>query len=260
MFDCGLGGNFLANFMSTKSELEPSFRVDWQQINPAIDMIGPRRLQEFDDAEWLKVIDAWVRKKDRHTMLTHYVKISNLLQYSDQCWIRKIVADNYMLSHAKNAYFKIKQLEQVNYETTLSVWVDEMLMYLSEFYRISLNDKDRPADYVIEYHKLYDIDFLTNLYIEINGAKPPQQKLVWAQEYINKQFPLLPYPKSTTMEGIVAEINPRDAFDVAACLFVYENNWKTIDRNRLWTIDDLPNDVDQAIEFLLKNQKNYKIF
>jgi hypothetical protein len=49
-------------------------------------------------------------------------------------------------------------------------------------------------------------------------------------------------------------------YDLAILLFMYEKNHNTVDQNRLWTINHIPVDVDQAVEFLVKNSKNYSIF
>ena len=82
----------------------------------------------------------------------------------------------------------------------------------------------------------------------------------WAQQYIDQQFSLIDYIDSPSMTDIATHVQPQDFFDLAAVLFMYENYHNTVDRNRNWSIDHLPNDVNDALHFLLDNQKNYTIF
>ena len=62
------------------------------------------------------------------------------------------------------------------------------------------------------------------------------------------------------MVDIVNFIKPADLYDLAILLFIYEKNHNTVDQNRNWTIDDLPTDINHAIDFLVTNSKNYVIF
>lgn len=261
LFPAGTSGNFLASFLTTTDvQLSPNFRIDWNQANKAIDFIGPRKFDRYNESAYLESVNQWVQQEKGHTMISHYLGISNLLKYNDICWIRKIVSGKHILSHCKNVFYKKQELEFVSYQTTMPVLVDGMMMNIGDFYNQHKLDYDRPDGYLIEFSKLQNIEYLIELYTEVNQAPPSLQQINWAEEYISKQFCLYEYPTSTVMSDIVSLIKPKDTFDVAAVLFTYENNWNTVDQNRLWSIDDLPNSVEDAVQFLLSNERNYTFF
>jgi hypothetical protein len=86
------------------------------------------------------------------------------------------------------------------------------------------------------------------------------ERIKFAEEYISKQFLPMSDCDSKSMEKIIKHVNPQDSFDIATVLFIYEKNHNTIDSNRMWTIDDLPNTVSDCIKFLISNKQNYLIF
>ena len=135
-----------------------------------------------------------------------------------------------------------------------------MFFNIVEFYNCTKDDIDCPEDYLIEFCRLYDVDFLKNLYQEVNGKTAPLSKIDWANEWISKQFRLYEYTDSQNIEEIIKIINPQDAFDLAAVLFTYENNWNTLNQSRMWTINELPNTIEESKKFLISNAHNYTFF
>lgn len=261
LFPAGTSGNFLAQFLSTFNDTpDPNFRIDWNQKSRAVDYIGPKGTNGSSEIDFLSTVDQWVQEENKHTMISHYRQISNLLKYSDRCWIKKIVPGNYVLNYCKNVFFKKQTLETVSYNTSIADLVDGMFMNIVDFYNQEVNDTDRPNGHTVEFYNLYNTDYLVSLYKEVNGVVPDTERINWAQLYIDKQFRMYKYPTAKSMQEIIDQINPQDEFDIAAVLFAYENNWKTVDRNRLWTIDNLPSSIDGCIEFLLNNAQKYKFF
>lgn len=267
LFYPGASGNFLASFLVVDSIRLPGFRVDHRQdIEPGVAVASggsstvDKRLQDFDSPAALSSIKHMIESGTKQVILSHYQGVSNLKQYTD-CWIKKVYPVTNMIGWIKNIHFKKQEMELVDYtQASLSTRVDQCIFFIQGWYNIVKNDIDLPMDFVIDFGSIYDTKYLIELFEDANGFKPDNVKIQWAQEYISQQFPSMDYIVSSSMTDIVKHVKPKDFFDLAAVLFMYENYHNTVDRNRNWSIDQLPNNIEDALNFLLDNQTNYTIF
>lgn len=260
MFPAGTNGHFLGNFLlPTVNVVAPNFRIDWKQSATPLKFIGSKFKTEAHETDFLQSLDTWVSHNTHGTVISHYRNISKIIKYNNsECWVRKIMPTVNIIGYCKNVFFKKHQLENVDSsELPMSDQIDGMLMNIADFYHQHNHDKDRPAEYIVNFDKLTDVQYLTALYEQVNGIPPDAAKLEWANQYISQQFAPILYCSSKNMEDIINQVNPQDMFDIAACLFMFENNWDSIDKNRLWTIDDFPATVDQAKKFLIAAGNNY---
>lgn len=245
-----------------------NFRVDWKQdLNGSVVMASggkgriDTRLTEFKSPEALASLRRLILDDNRQVVISHYLQISQIAEYSDCCWIRKIRPLTNVFGWIKNVHFKKQQLESVDYgEASMATRVDQALMFISDWYTLYKLDVDLPDDMLIDFGMLYDVEYLANLFEEANGFKAPPEKLEWASTYIQQQFDPIEDTASLDFDEILDLVKPKDFFDLAIALFIYENNHNTLDRNRNWTIDGLPDDLTDAVEFVRHNQKNYTIF
>lgn len=270
LYAAGTSGNFLGNFLVVNSVNLPSprFRVDWKQPSSSslVMAFGSEssidyRLVDYDTPETLNNIKNLINNDNRQVIISHYSKVSALEEFLDYCWIKKIYPKSNVFGWIKNAYYKKTTLEFVDY--TRGPWsykVDQAIMHLNTWYSKHKLDTDLPDHMLIDFGNLYNIDYLAELFEQANGIPPEKAKIKWAQEYIDQQLPPINDSNSLDLTEIFKKINPADFFDVAIALFIYERNHKTLDQNRLWSIDDLPNNLNDAVDFLKKNQKNYTIF
>lgn len=251
LFPAGASGNFLSAFLTTSVHVEPQFRIDLVKTVPGAISIPP-------NLEQIKHAIA----TDRHqTILSHYSAVSELREYSDRHWVRKIYPRTNVFGWLKNVFYKKQQIEQVDYtQADMLTRFDSLFENIKDFYFMLKSDTDRPTDLTIDFGNITDLDYLTELYIDANGNEPNSEKKQFAQSYIDIQHPAVNDSDCLNMEDIVKLINPRDLDDLVILLFMYEKNHKTIDQNRLWSIDDLPTDIDRAVDFLVDNSKKYSIF
>lgn len=270
LFPAGASGNFLANFLLVDHQYLPraQFRIDYLQPGHKAIMVGSggqsvvdSRQNDFKSPRTLMNIMQLIDQAACQIVISHYAAVSDLRQYQHQVWLRKIYPFTNVIGWIKNLHFKKQQLESVDYsQMSLSERVDQCQLFLQGWYNIRQQDQDIPEDLVLDFGSLYNLDYLAALFQEANGFSAPDSKLEWAQMYIDQQFDPIEDMSEQDLGTIVSTIQPKDFFDLAAALFVYEKNHNTVDQNRRWSIDDLPNDFDAAIDFLLRNQKNYTIF
>ena len=267
LFYPGASGNFLASFLVVDSIRLPAFRVDHrQELEPGVVVASgggsviDKRLQDFDSLSALASIKNFIEHGNKQVILSHYQGVSSLRNYTN-CWIKKIYPETNILGWIKNVHFKKQEIEIIDYsQAGLSTRVDQCLFFIQGWYEIFKADTDRPKDMTIDFGRIYDINYLTELFEDANGFKPDKVKIQWAQKYLDLQFPRIDYVASSSMSEIIDHIKPKDFFDLAAVLFIYENYYNTVDKNRNWSIDQLPNNIEDALNFLLDNQKNYTIF
>jgi hypothetical protein len=266
LFSAGAGGHFLSQFLiPEKPTALPTFRIDInQRMSKAYKFVSAStgtRLQDFASQLCLDAIIDVIKSNSHTGVLSHYLKISNLREYTDIAWIRKIHPTTNIFGWIKNINFKKRQMEFVDYSSTeFKFQFDSAFAMLIDWYDLLKADDDLPPDLLINFGDLYNIEYLKNLYYTLNGYAPNDSQIAWAEEYINNQFAPINDSTSKDLDTIIKEIMPTDFFDVATALFIYEKNHNTVDRNRLWTINHLPNNVNDAINFLLSNSKNYTIF
>jgi hypothetical protein len=252
LFPAGASGNFLSAFLTTGSiYVKPQFRIDLGQTVPSAVAIPP-------DLEQIKYA---IENDYRQTILSHYSVVSNLREYSDRHWVRKIYPHTNVFGWLKNVFYKKQQIDFVDYtQVDMLTQFDSLFENIKDFYFMIKADTDHPADLTIDFGNLINMDYLIELYIESNGIEPDLEKQQFAQSYIDLQHSVINDLDCLNMEDMVELINPKDLDDLVILLFMYEKNHRTIDQNRLWTINNLPTNIDRAVDFLVNNSKNYSIF
>ena len=266
----GCSGNFLSDFLITNAVTRhPQFRIDTKQnavVAPQCVMLHAgcssqdRRIVEFNSDELiLQKLDE-ILKTDVASIITHYPYVSKLKDRAPVgSWVKKIYPETNVFGAIKNLVFKKQEADYTSYQYVDELYfkVDHVFNAIAEYYNIITTDTD--INEIIDFGKLYDIEFLIELYFSVNGVYPDKAKIEFAEKYIALQFPRLDDSSSKDFAEIVKTVNPQDYFDIAVCLFIYERNHNTIDKNRLWLIDDLPNTIAESLEFLQNNCKNYRI-
>ena len=251
LFPAGASGHFLASFLTVgENFVAPQYRIDLgQHLSSAI----------FVDT--LDQIKYQIEVGQYQAVLSHYSAVSDLLEFKDKHWLRKIYPHTNLFGWTKNVFYKKQQIEKVNYsQTTMLHQFDAMFENLRDFYVNIKQDTDCPPELTIDFGKILNLDYLIELYQEANGQEPPDHKIIFAQSYITQQGKVINDCNYTDINDIVNLINPSDLYDLCILVFTYEKNHNTIDQNRNWTIQDLPVDIDRAITFLVGNSKNYSIF
>lgn len=252
LFPAGASGNFLSAFLTTGSvHVKPQFRVDLGQTVSSAIFVPPN----------LEQIKHTIDNDQHQTILSHYSAVSNLREYSDRHWVRKIYPHSNVFGWLKNVFYKKQQIERVDYtQADILTRFDSLFENIKDFYFTLKADTDYPDDLTINFGNITNLDYLIELYIDSNGIEPDLEKKQFAQSYIDVQHPAIDDSDCLYMEDIVKLITPKDLDDLVILLFMYEKNHKTIDQNRLWSIHDLPTDLDRAVDFLVDNSKKYSIF
>lgn len=251
LFPAGGSGQFLGEFLTVgKTFVLPQHRIDLGQTLSSAVLVSQ-----------LSDIKKQITIGQYQVVLSHYSSISDLLEFKDQYWLRKIYPHTNLFGWAKNVFYKKQQIENVNYsQASILHQFDSMFENLKDFYVQIKQDTDCPPELTIDFGKILNLDYLVELYQDANGHEPPEEKKVFAQSYINQQGKVINDYDCKDIDDIVKLINPTDLHDVCILLFMYEKNHNTIDQNRNWTIQDLPTDIDCAVDFLVSNSKNYSIF
>jgi len=252
LFPAGASGNFLAAFLTAGNTLiNPQYRIDLGQTVSSSIFVDPD-LDQIKDA---------VINDNHQTILSHYRNVSDLREFQSRHWLRKIYPCTNLFGWLKNVFYKKQQIEKVDVsQAAMLTQFDFMFENMKHFYFWLKEDTDCPEDLTIDFGKIKNIDYLIDLYVDVNGHRPDASKINFAVDYTNIQGPTVDDCDYLDIEDIVNSINPQDLYDLATLLFIYEKNNNTIDCNRLWTIDDLPVDINHAIEFLIDNSKKYSIF
>lgn len=262
LFPPGGSGHFLAKFLDTdETKLKlPMFRQDSIQVaNPRQVFLNLLNQTQEQVLSKLDVVVATATNIE--IILSHQTEMLELFaDHLPNAWIRKIYPVTNMFGLIKNNIFKKRETEYVSYQYVddFNILVDYAFLNINEQYQQYTSDTAR--NHIIDFGLLYNIEYLTNLFIEANHASPSNIKLNFAKEYISKQYPIINDTDSKDFNNIINHVNPTDYFDVAVCLYIYEKNHNTIDRNRNWSINNIPNTIDQALVFLSNNSKNYSIF
>ena len=252
LFPAGASGHFLASFLTTGQVfVQSQYRMDLgQTISSSI--FVPSNLDKIKHT---------ILEDSRQTILTHYNQVSDLRELQDQCWIRKIYPKTNVFGWLKNVFYKKQQIESINVsQAEMLCQFDFMFENMKDSYFALKEDCDFPEDLTIDFGQMKDLDYLKQLYLEANEVDAPDEQIEFAQNYIDLQGKNIEDCNSLDIQDIVKLVNPQDLYDLAILLFVYEKNHNTIDCNRLWTIDDLPIEIDRAVAFLIDNSKKYSIF
>lgn len=264
LFRTGSGGNFLASLLTTGTIFVlPNSRIDLgQTVSSAVFITGEQssdaKFNDYASDVCLQNIKNAIMHDQRQVILSHYQQISELKEFKSTNWIKKVVPGTNIFGWIKNVVYKKQYVELIDFSgANFRYQVDGNLMNLKTWYNINQQDKDIPPDMTINFGRMHDITYLIELYKSANGSYPDDERIKFAEEYTNKQFTPLGDCDSKSMKDIIEHVKPRDSFDIATALFIYEKNHNTFDSNRLWSIDNLPNTVDGSIEFLIANERNY---
>jgi hypothetical protein len=262
LYPAGSSGYFLAAFLITGHDhVLPNNRIDLGQKLSSTVFVTSDPLNDYDSEECLLQIKDEILHGHRQSILSHYSKISQLKEFESTNWIKKIVPDTNIFGWIKNIVYKKKYTEFIDLRNTpLRHQVDGTFLDLITWYDFNQKDYDKPSDMTIDFGRICNIQYLIDLYESANGVKPTDERLKFAEDYISKQFPPLGDCDSTSIVDVINHVNPQDPFDIATVLFIYEKNHNTLDTNRLWSINDIPNTVPDSIEFLISNERNYSIF
>jgi len=94
-----------------------------------------------------------------------------------------------------------------------------------------------------DYGNIWNIEKLSTLY----DGVVPAQKIQFAKEYASKNY------------WIDTILNPADIFDLCIKIHQYETNNNLINVDRIWSIDDMPTNLEDAIEFFEDNKYRYDL-
>ena len=263
LFQVGASGHFLAEFLNTGDiTVLPNQRIDYKQRLSSVFVDETSADHQFKGGCSVDCIDA-IKKaiaiRDRRIILSHCDAVSEFKQFTDKVWIKKILPNTNFFGWIKNAVYKTHNIDQVM-KQNIAQQIDFCFTNLKHWYEINLADQDRPGDMTVDFGKLYDIQHLIELYRSANGFEPDTTRIEFAEQYISNQFDPMDDCSATGMGEIIDHINPKNSFDIATALFIYEKNHHSIDQNRWWTTNDFPDSISQCIEFLIANSKKYSIF
>jgi hypothetical protein len=262
LFQVGASGHFLAEFLTSQDiKALPTQRIDCGQKLSSVFVDETRPEYQFKggcSVDCINAVKTTISSQDNRIILSHCDAVSEFRQFSDQVWIRKILPITNFFGWIKNAVYKTHNVGSV-INLGIAQQIDFFFTNLKYWFEIDRADLDRPSDMIIDFGKLYDIQYLTDLYRSANDQDPGPSRIEFAKQYASKQFAPIHDCESTHMIDIVTHIDPRDSFDIAAALFIYEKNHNTIDQNRRWNLADFPNSITGCIEFLMANSPNYSI-
>lgn len=192
-------------------------------------------------------------------LVTDYREYSKLKELAPTHMVIKLHPKTNILGYIKRYITRTSIGENYN-ESEFSIVIDSIFGEISTIYDAIINDKE--IDQVVDYSDLADEKYLIELFKQVNdGGEPDEYSLEYAQEMIIKtNADHFNDCTSLNIEKIIDTVGPKDFFDIALCIFLYERNYNTINKNRQWTIDDMPADIIQAVQFLIRNSKNYRIF
>lgn len=268
LFYPGGSGQFLSQFLSHDwDKSEAKLRLDTGIINELqaqdrqVYMIAGKSYDRWNEEDRNKICEM-LENGNNQIILSHHLNISDFRKYSNEVWTRKIFPKTNVFGMIKNNQLKKYDLELTNYTTTnLGTRVDNIFLIMHELYKDLRGDKDTPDDLTIDFGMLYDIDFLIDQHKDVHGYRPHDEKIAWAEKYIELQFEPIEDCDYKDIDQLIEYIQPKDPFDVALLIYLYEKNNDTIDIGRLgWSIDKLPNSIDDAVLYIKENSKRYSKF
>ena len=263
LFQVGASGHFLAEFLNTGDiTVSPDQRIDGRQRLSSVFVDETSAEYQFKggcSADCITAIKNAISNQDRRIILSHCDTVSEFKKFTNKVWIKKIVPTTNFFGWIKNAVYKIHDIDQVM-KKNIAQQINFYFTNLKHWYKINRADQDRPSDMTIDFGKLYDMQYLADLYRSANGCDPSESRIKFAEQYVSKQFAPIHDCLATDIRDIIEHVNPTDSFDIATALFMYEKNHDSIDQNRWWTFDNFPDSIPQCIEFLIANSQNYSIF
>jgi hypothetical protein len=260
LFQVGASGHFLAEFLTTEDiTVLPTQRIDHRQRLSSVFVDETRPEYQFKggcSTDCVNAIKKAITGDDPRIILSHCDTISEFRQLTDRAWIKKILPDTNFFGWIKNAVYKTHDIDHV-IKQGMPQQIDFFFTNLKHWSEINRADQDRPKDMTIDFGKLYNIQYLKDLYRSANGCDPNADRIEFAEQYISKQFDPMHDCESTNIMDIIDHVDPHDSFGIATALFMYENNHNSIDQNRQWTINDFPDHITGCIEFLVAHSQNY---
>ena len=279
MFPAGASGNFLANWLTPDEDslMAPNYKIDsvdntnpyrralylgegyetqpWSIFNGTVFDLTRLNLDSVYWIEYLRQIEE-IKTSGRPIIITHIL---------DEVTIRKHLGDatyitiwpytnifGYIRSTInKNTLFNLTQSERenINIEILLRM-IDNRINEYENFSKFRFTNSK-----MLDYGKIYEIDYLKDIYIEIIGKSPSPARTKWAERYIAKQGKPIIDTEISDYEGLKKQIDPQSLIDLSILLYLYEKNNPKM--RRCWTIDDVPLDFKSAADFLYKNRHNY---
>jgi hypothetical protein len=263
LFQVGASGHFLAEFLNTGDiTVLPNQRIDRRQRLSSVFVDETSAEYQFKggcSADCINSIKSAISNQDQRIILSHCDAVSEFQPFTNLAWIKKIVPNTNFFGWIKNAVYKTQDIDRV-IKKNMAQQIDFYFTNMKHWYNIDRADQDRPSDMTIDFGKLYDIQHLIDLYRSANGCEPDHTRIDFAEQYVSKQFAPIDDCESTDIRDIIEHVTPRNSFDMATVLFMYEKNHDSIDQNRQWTLEDFPDSIPQCIEFLTANSQNYSIF
>ena len=247
---------------------EPNFEIDenvspHNSINPLSEWVKKRQfslgfindysLLDKEDVDYIKMDISAIHDRKTDVIKTNITDTKHLQKIiPDEARFITIWPHSNKFGWIKTNLYKGFFKNQNNHKIDDFIYFYNIIKYVDRrFSHIVVNSKD-----TVDYGDLYNISFLKILFLKVNGEEASSKKIDWASEYIGKQFSRIDDSDLTNFGKLRRKIDPKDLFDVAVLLFLFERNNPHIKRN--WTIKDIPNDFYPALAFLDENHKKYQ--
>ena len=217
LFQVGASGHFLAEFLNTGDiKVLPNQRIDYRQRLSSVFVDETSADHQFKggcSVDCINSIKNAISNGDQRIILSHCDAVSEFRQFTDRVWIKKILPITNFIGWIKNAVYKTHNIDQVM-KQNIKQQIDFCFTNLKHWYEINRADQDRPSDMTIDFGKLYDIQYLIELYKSANGCEPDTTRIKFAQQYISNQFDPIDDCQATGMREIIDHINPKNSFDI----------------------------------------------
>lgn len=233
-FPAGAGGNFLSIFLD---KTQTHFPKDPYRIDPfgESEKLSNQRFFPFQSYIGDEDIDkrSWAETKKRYTSI-HKMDIV----YPEERCIRILPKTNCW------GYLKARFMKKEVLEKDVSSSVSDLNEYLICEYKATL-DQDYSRPY-FDYGNFWNLQSMHELYIKHNNQDPCAKRMQFAVDYTKNNY-------------WVDVNNPTDMFDVLCKVVDYEFKNNLINVDRIWSIDDMPTNLEDAIEFFEDNKYRYDL-
>jgi len=233
-FPAGAGGNFLSIFLDKK---QTHFPKDPFRIDPFSDKEKMTYEGFFHYETYLNDTDidkrTWADTKKRYT--THH--LMDIVYPEERC-IRILPKTN-CWGYLK-ASIKKKEVLEKDFSNNVS-YINEYL--ISEYKAAIDQDYSRPY---FDYGNFWNLQAMHELYVKHNNQNPCDKRMQFVVDYTKNNY-------------WVDVRRPADMFDVLCKIIDYEYKNNLIGIDRIWSIDDMPEDVEKALELFERNRFNYDL-
>lgn len=270
VFPGGCSGNFLADWLTLNESTmrNPTYQIDaydnseslfrWirfsdQQAEADASVGLDLNSISEEDKSFLKERISIIKKNPVTDVTVTHITDDRLRDMIDwPATYIKIWFKSDVYTSIRNNFFK----DLVGYSITVDPRVsrfEHYLNYISYQYDSKINLPIPPDS-----HDLVDIlniEYLKKIFAEINlGKQPSQNKINWAKEYLSKQR-VIQLGDLTNYHELRERLQPKDTFDLAILLHAYET--RNPSQRRIWSIDDIPDEYNAALDFLNSNHDRY---